>query len=306
MDERLKQLLQMGRELYEKREYEKAEPYLREVSAALPGFADVQNMLGVVYHHQGKYDLSRRAFERALKVNPRYTEAALNLAVTYNELGKYAEAKAVYERVVDASRTGYRRLDPYARGKIANMHAELARAYEDVRMFDEAIREYTEALTLCPDFADLRTRLGHVLRDTGDVDGAVEQYRRATEANPRYVPAKVHLGVSLFALGQKDEAIVEWEQALSLDPQNRVAITYLRMIKQLSAQEDAGAEGVPIDVRHEEGSVAAKAQDSAEKRTYYRPDPALVGRGGAAGGLTEPDTEVASTPPDGGPERNRR
>jgi tetratricopeptide (TPR) repeat protein len=292
MDDRLKQLLSTGRELYAKGDFDRAEPCLREVAAEAPGFADVQNMLGVIFHHQGKYDLSRRAFERALKLNPRYTEAALNLAVTYNELGKYAEAKAVYENIVDASRSGPRRLDPFASGKIANMHADLARAYEDVRMYEEAAREYREALALCPEFADLRTRLAHALRDSGNIEAAIVEYREAKDVNPSYVPARVHLGVALFAIGQKQEALAEWQQALALDPQNQVAGTYMRMVRQLAVQEEAAADGVPIDVRPEEGTVAAKARDRADKRVFYRPERDAGGRPSAKPGLDDADTVI--------------
>ena len=33
-------------------------------------------------------------------------------------------------------------MDPFARGKIANMHADLGAAYAGLAMFDEAVREY--------------------------------------------------------------------------------------------------------------------------------------------------------------------
>ena len=35
---------------------------------------------------------AEEAFENALRLNPRYTEAALNLSVTYNDRGKYERA----------------------------------------------------------------------------------------------------------------------------------------------------------------------------------------------------------------------
>ena len=238
MDERLKQLLTKGREHYEKKEFELAEPYLREVVEALPDFADVQNMLGVIYHHQGRYEQSQKAFEQALEINPRYTEAALNLAVTYNELGKYDESMELQAGAfASATCCGEEGVDPFALGKIANMHAQTAAAYEDLRLYEAAAREYREALELCSDFADLRTRLGHVLRETGDLEGATEQYRLAKKSKPSYVPARVYLGIALFAQGKRQEALAEWEGALSLDPDNRLAGTSLAMVRKLDREE---------------------------------------------------------------------
>ncbi len=230
IDERLRQLLAIGKEHYEAREFVPAEPYLRQVAEALPEYADVQNMLGVTFFQQEKYELAREAFERALKVNPNYTEAALNLAVTYNELGSYAEGAKLHESVAAAC-TQKGSLDPFVRGKIANMHAEIARAYEDYRLYDDAISQYREALRLCPEFADIRTQLGDVLRDSGDVASAEKEYRSAKKSNSNYIPSRVHLGMALFIQGKTAEAIEEWERALELDPNNRLAQTSLRMVQ---------------------------------------------------------------------------
>lgn len=238
MDERLKQLLAKGREHYEKKEFDLAEPYLREVVEELPEFADVQNMLGVTYYHQERYELSQKAFEQALKINPRYTEAALNLAVTYNELGRYDESMELQAGAFAAATCcGDDGVDPFALGKIANMHAQTANAYEDLRLFDKAAREYTKALELCPDFADLRTRLGHVLREMGEFAKAEEQYAQAKKSKPSYVPARVYLGISMFAQGKKDQALAEWEEAIGLDPDNRLAKSSLAMVKKLEKDD---------------------------------------------------------------------
>jgi tetratricopeptide (TPR) repeat protein len=243
MDERLRQLLQKAREHYEKKEFDLAEPYLAEVAQALPDFADVQNMLGVTFHHQERYELSQQAFEQALKINPRYTEAALNLAVTYNELGRYDESRELqtgaFAAATCCSDGG---VDPFALGKIANMHAATASAYEDLRLLDAAAREYRVALELCPDFADLRTKLGHVLRERGDLAGAETEYRRAKDSKPSFVPARVFLGIALFAQGQRKEAIAEWEAALAIDPDNRLAKTSLAMVRKLDADTGTPAE----------------------------------------------------------------
>ncbi|MGL1241067.1 tetratricopeptide repeat protein, partial [Vibrio parahaemolyticus] len=86
-------------------------------------------------------------FERALEINPSYTEAALNLAVTYNDRGKYEAARAVYARIKGKPSGSISTLDPFARGKLANMHADLAQAYADSGLPREAIEELSKAVT---------------------------------------------------------------------------------------------------------------------------------------------------------------
>src|SRR5687768_7829607 len=145
MNERVKQLLVLGREHYSKREFEKAEQMLRMVLEEEDRYADVHDMLGVIAHARGNFIIAERHFERALELNPTYTEAALNLAVTYNDRGKYEKARDIYMRIKVGSGGDPQGLDPFARGKIANMHAEVAQAYLDAGLPREAIREYEKA-----------------------------------------------------------------------------------------------------------------------------------------------------------------
>ena len=229
MDERLKQLLILGREHYERREFDRAEQVLGEVVAKTDRFADVHNMLGVILHERGDFVAAERHFEHAVELNPNYTEALLNLSVTYNDLGKYDAARQVYARIQsDADARG---LDSYARGKIANMHADVAQAYADARCLPEAIGELKKAVELCPKFADLQLRLAHLYRDVGNLALAREHYTAARDANPRYLPARLHLGVTLLSLSAPDLAIVEWREALAIDPANKNAKMYLRMVE---------------------------------------------------------------------------
>jgi Tfp pilus assembly protein PilF len=238
MDDRLKQLLLLGREHYAKRELDKAEQVLREVLEHDDRFADVHDMLGVIAHSRGNFIAAERHFERALALNPQYTEAALNLAVTYNDRGKYEAAREVYARIKGRPSGALATLDPFARGKLANMHADLAQAYVDSGLPREAIAELEKAVALCPQFADLRTRLGTLLRETGDLPRARAEYEAAVAARPSYVIAHIQLGVTLLAVGEPDAAEASWKRALEIDGENPHAKMYLRM---LAAQRAKGS-----------------------------------------------------------------
>src|SRR5260370_29786578 len=95
MDEALKHLLALGRGHFEKRQYVEAQRCLSQVVEQNQSFPDVYNMLGIIYHDEGRFDHAEKAFETALRLNPAYTEAALNLAVIYNDRGKYPEGRTV-------------------------------------------------------------------------------------------------------------------------------------------------------------------------------------------------------------------
>jgi len=236
MDERLKDLLRAAREHYRRREYDRAEPMLRHALAVHGDLADVHDMLGVILHDRNDLVGARFHFANAARINPSYTEALMNLAVTHADLGEYDAAREVYRRI-QAEHTGTA-ADPFVRGKIANMHADLAQAYVDAGCPREAIAELRRAVDLCPGFPDLQTRLGTLYRDQGNHALAREHYTAAIEANPRYAHAHVLLGITLLALGCADQSITSFRAALAIEPDNRSAKMYLRLVE---AQRNARA-----------------------------------------------------------------
>src|SRR5512138_1970797 len=158
MDDTLKQALALGRDYFLKNDHAQAEGYLTQVVERNQSFADVYNMLGVIYHGQGQYQKAQRAFEAALRLNPGYTDAALNLAVTYNDTGKYREAQEAYRHALDRSGASAGKLDRFVQGKLANMYAEIAAVYLSSGLYKEAIHEYRKALELGPKFVDIRAQ----------------------------------------------------------------------------------------------------------------------------------------------------
>ena len=243
MEDDLRQLMNAGRKHFEAGEYTEAETCITRVLHQESGFADLLNMLGVIYHDQGRSDEAEKAFEKALAINPNYTDAALNLSIAYNDRGKYAEAREIYSRAINNSYQDEEQevgLDPFARGKISNMHCELGDAYYGLGRFDDAVREFERALDLSPDFVDIRTKLGHVYRDMGRAEEALVHYRRVKEEKANYLPARLALGVTLFSLERKQEAVAEWQECVSLAPTDKRAATYLRMV---NAQEGAAKPG---------------------------------------------------------------
>jgi tetratricopeptide (TPR) repeat protein len=220
-----------GRAHLESGELSDAIACLTDVLREKAHYADVYDMLGFIYHQQGRLPEAEDMFREALRINPAYTEAALNLVVTCNDLGKYAEAKIIYERALAASMRAPRDVDPYVKGKIANMHAEVGAAYRAVGLYDEAAREYERALALCPTFADLRTELGKTRREMGDIGGAIGELERVRAERPRFAAARLHLGLSYQTAGRHDDAAAEWRAVLAVEPDNTSARAYLALLE---------------------------------------------------------------------------
>jgi tetratricopeptide (TPR) repeat protein len=241
MDEELRQWLTLGRGYYDQKQYAKAERFLAQVVERTQSFADVYNMLGMCYHDQGQFTRSQRAFEAALRINPGYTEAALNLSVIYNDMGKYAEAREVSQKALSRHQESSGPLDPYVKGKIANMYADIGDAYASAGCGAEAAAEYERALALCPTFVDIRLKLGHSFRDQSQHERALTEYQSIVAQNPSYLPARVAVGVSQYALGKKAEALAAWESVLQQAPGHAGAEMYLALVKGQDAAREAQA-----------------------------------------------------------------
>lgn len=238
MDAQIKTHLAAGRELYLAGDYEKARPHLEAVRDAHEDYADVHNMLGFIHFEQGRPEQAREELERALAINPHYTEAVLNLAVVCNELGLYDEGRRLYERAHHSRGSGgLDQLEPLARGKIANMHSDLGDAYTSLGLGEHAIKEYQKALRVCPTFVDIRTKLANALRDAGRNEEALDEYQAIVDLSPEYVPGRTHFGITLWRAGRVDEARQQWREVLELDPDNRSCNVYLSMTQSKTSDD---------------------------------------------------------------------
>lgn len=233
MDEVLRMQYSLGREAFQRNDYQEAEKQLSAFVESVGHFADVWNMLGVIYHEQGKFHRAVECFEKALAINPHYTEALLSLAVTYNDLGQYDKAQSLYAQAKqsEAAAPAAELPDPFVRGKIANMHAELGDVYRGVGLYREAVNEYQRALSLRPDFPDIRTKLAQVLHDLGRKEEALAELLELKRSRPDYLLARINLGVVHYSLGRLPEAIREWKEVLAEDPKNKKALMYLRLVE---------------------------------------------------------------------------
>ncbi len=224
------QLFSDGKRFFEKKDYDRAEKCFVALLRTHRNFADVYNMLGVIYHINGQFSRAIECFESATKINPQYTEALLNLAVLYNDLGQYKKASALYKKVhPPEARKKREKVDPFIKNKLANKHAELGDIYEGIGLYPEAIREFEQALQLRPKFLDIRTKLAICLREEGRHREAIKIFTEVLKTNEKYSQARVQLGITHYALGEKTKAIKVWKEAVKLDPENGSAKMYLKL-----------------------------------------------------------------------------
>lgn len=219
---------EVGKKAFEEGSLSVAIEHLEKVAREKENFPDVYNMLGQIYYANSRHGEAIKAFKKALAINPDYNEVSLNLSIVYNELGQFDVAREVYSK---AKRFSKDYLDPFVKGKLANMHADIGRIYKDLGMYEEAASEYRMALALRPAFVDIRTELAVALRGTKDFLTAIKELKESVELKPDYAAARIQLGLTYFLMGEHGKATAEWATVLKKYPEDKLARMYMNLVE---------------------------------------------------------------------------
>ena len=91
--------------------------------------------------------------------------------------------------------------------------------------YGNAVRHYTEALKLKPNFANVYYNRGTAYSDKGEFDNAIQDYSKAIELNPHDANAYNNRGIAYTKKGEFDNAIQDYNKVIALNPQLAEAYT---------------------------------------------------------------------------------
>lgn len=220
-----------GRNLFERGDIEPALDALNTLLKTRGNFADIHYMVGVLLDRRGDLDAASRSLRRAIRLNPAYAEALLALASVCERKGDFDLSRELAERASAPTRSAAGALDPTTRGKLANLQAAVADAYAEAGELREAVEGYRKALDRCPEYHDIRHRLGITLRELGLPDQAMREFKRVLRGNPGLLDAQVQLGLTYYSLGRSEDALERWQAVLLHDPGRDDALMYTRLVK---------------------------------------------------------------------------
>lgn len=167
---------------------------------------------------------ARQMLERALELDPQFTEARVNYALTYIiavETGVSNESSDIY-RAEEELRHALKEEPALARA-----HALLGAVHFFQGRIDLATEESQRSVQLSP--GDLAGRMWLLIegRFLGDTEEAMRETRKLIAAEPLFWPPRNHLGEVLREEGNTAEAVREYEKVLEQDPQNVTALRCL-------------------------------------------------------------------------------
>ena len=223
-------LLTVARERFEARDYRGAALLLSSAIESGQGYADAHHMLGLCYAMTEWHDEALASFDAAIKLNPRYVEAHLNRSIVLSDLGRADEAEQALTMAHELGRADATGFPAVIANRLANMHAELGKAYRAAGAPEKAILQFRDALAMRPAFADLRLELARTLVEVGSHDQAISELEAILQARPEWVEAMLLRGLAAYLAGDYDGAKTVWEDASERHPEEPRLETYRSML----------------------------------------------------------------------------
>ena len=192
--------------------FEQAERYHRLATKTVPDAPQVWNNFGNHWWKRKRLDEARRAFERAITLDPAHPNANLQLARIAVEEGRAAAALPFLDRL-RAADSG----DP-------GLLVLYGRALADRRDFTGAEKAFAAALERAPADFDIRLNLGLAALNAGNYARALEVFEGARRQQPRNADVLYGLARTYVEAGQLEPALSSVAEAIRVAPQREDVI----------------------------------------------------------------------------------
>ena len=223
-------LLSLAKERFAVRDYHGAALLLTSLTKEGTRFADAYNLLGLSLAMVERPWDALGAFDEAVRLNPRYVEAHLNRAVVLNQLGREDAAEDDMRRAAELDAADASGFPAVVANRLANAHAALGDDYRAAGALEEAVEQYRRALTLRPNFADVRLALSKVLIEQSRPDDAMRALDELLHLRPNWLNAMLLQGLAAYLAGDLDAAGRVWDDALERHPEEPRLEIYRSML----------------------------------------------------------------------------
>jgi tetratricopeptide (TPR) repeat protein len=151
----------LGKNLMDTRDANAAMAALNKAIQLDPRMSEAYFIRGNLYYGQGNYPAALADYRKAVVINPKYPEALYNLGVCYNTLGNFTEGMNALTSAINIRPNEY-------------MYQSRATAFFNLSRYQDAINDYTKALTINP-------QMGETLFNRGVSYYRIQQQAKACE-----------------------------------------------------------------------------------------------------------------------------
>ena len=217
-------------------------PHFERALALEPDYSDARVELGTAFATLGQIDAAIAHFDAALRLHPELPDAHNNLGTTLLKAGRVDEAILHFEVAA--------RHESASPDAFNNWGNALLRAGRP----SEAIARYEQALRARPAFAEAHYNLGKALADAGRANDAIAHYEQALALRPDDAPTHVALAGALAKTDRLGGAIAHYEDALRIEPEQPELLNNLAWL--YATDPDPGQRNPSEAIRLAERAVA--------------------------------------------------
>lgn len=160
--------------------------------------------MGFSYYKLMKYKESLSAYDKAVLADPNYVEAYNDRGSCKKQFGDLDGALADYTLAIDK--------DPRPM-----YYANRGSIYRKLKLYGEAIDDYSYAISKQPDFYIAYNNRGSAKYDKGDYVDALEDFKKAIIIKADYAPAYNNLGSTYYLIERYNEALQALNKAVTID-----------------------------------------------------------------------------------------
>lgn len=215
--------------LYNDGDYDGALEMLKEGLALYPNAVELYVGLGYARLAREEYAWARRAFDRAVLLDPGHEDALVGMGETLLRFGERDAALRCFHQVAEM---GF--------DDDIELMLTMGRALYRASMYGECRDIFAKAAASRPDSAEAAASLGYALHRLGDEVGAGRQIRRALRLDADLYEARVYLGHLLYDRGDWEGALRELERVPPQEHWDPLAVWRLMELKRTLWHMESG------------------------------------------------------------------
>ena len=200
--------LEMGEELYQAKDYDKALDEFRKAVEDNPGMLKGWENIGWAQWTLNNVDETIRVWENLCLVKPTDVKLLNSLAKAYTVKGDFVKAAELYDESLA--------IDPEQKNIIFNRAKILGWS----RRFDEAVVKLNQLIEADPQNDAVREQLARFLAGMANYQESLIHWKILVDKYPQEIKYQLGMYITLYQLEQYDEALKILNGILKMDPQN--------------------------------------------------------------------------------------